>query len=105
MKRTSILVLLLLSAIAAGSQVTGIIIAAGTPEDQATQAIGNETDPQKRVGMWQEFLSKYSSNPQAGAYGNWQLAQQYLDQGDTAHAREYGEKALAIQPSNLDILI
>lgn len=105
MKRMSILVLLLLNAIAAGSQVTRIIIAAGTPEDQATQAIGNETDPQKRVVMWQEFLSKYSSNPQAAAYGNWQLAQQYLDQSDAAHALEYGEKALAIQPNNLDILI
>lgn len=105
MKRMSILILLLLSAMAAGSQVTRIIIAAGTPEDQATQAIGNETDPQKRVAMWQEFLSKYSSNPQAGAYGNWQLAQQYLDQSDAAHALEYGEKALAVQPNNLDILI
>ena len=104
MKRTSILVFLLI-AVAVRAQVTKIMIPAGTPEDQATQAIGNENDGQKRLAMLQEFVKNFSANPQAAAYGNWQLSQQFLEQGDAAKALESGEKALAIQPNNLDILI
>jgi tetratricopeptide (TPR) repeat protein len=55
--------------------------------------------------MLQDFLQKYSANPQAVILGQWQLAQQYLEQGDTAKALEYGQKAVAGQPNNLDILV
>jgi tetratricopeptide (TPR) repeat protein len=95
----------LLSTLIARAQVTRIMIPAGTPEDKALQAISAETDGPKRVTMLQDFLQQFASNQQAVAYGNWQLAQQYLDQGDTAKAMEYGEKAAALQPANLDILI
>ena len=100
-----IIIILLTAAIAAGAQVTSIIIPAGTPEDKATQAISAETDGPKRLAMLQEFVQTFSANPQAVAYGNWQLSQQYLDQGDAGKALEYGEKALAMQPNNLDILV
>jgi hypothetical protein len=30
--------------------------------------------------MYQDFLQKFSSNPAAVAYGNWQLAQTYQNQ-------------------------
>jgi tetratricopeptide (TPR) repeat protein len=104
MKRAFTL-LLLLAATGAGAQVTRIIIPAGTPEDQALQAVTNENDAQKRIAMLQDFVQKFSANAQAVAYGNWQLAQQYADQNDNAKALEYGEKALALQPNNLDILV
>jgi hypothetical protein len=39
------------------------------------------------------------------AYGNWQLAQQYMDLSDPAKAMQYGEKAIAIQPHNLEMLV
>jgi tetratricopeptide (TPR) repeat protein len=95
----------LLSTLTAGAQVTRILIPAGTPEDKALQAISAESDGARRVTMLQDFLQQFSSNQQAVAYGEWQLSQQYLDQGDTAKAMEFGEKAAALQPANLDILI
>jgi tetratricopeptide (TPR) repeat protein len=104
MKRVLILATLF-TALAASAQLTKIIIPAGTPEDQAIQAITNETDPQKRVALLQDLVQKFGSNPQAAAYGYWQLSQQYLNDGDQAKALEFGEKALTVQPGNLDILV
>ena len=101
----SALSLFLLTALTATAQVDRITIAAGTPEDQGMQAISNETDVQKRLAMLQDFVQKFSSNPQAVAYGYSQLAQQYSDQGDTSKAMEFGDKALAAQPNNLEIIV
>src|SRR5262245_3052193 len=103
MKRALLFAPLLMVAIAV-AQVETLSIPAGTPEDKAIQAISAEADAQKRVAMLQEFLTTYASNPQAVTYGQWQLAQQYLDLGDTAKALDYGQKALAGQGKNLDIL-
>src|SRR5260370_42068791 len=96
---------ILLTATLAGGQVAKVIIPAGSPEDQALQAITAENDEQKRIAMLQDFLQKFSGNQQAVIYGQWQLAQQYLDQGDTAKALEFGKKAADGQPNNLDILV
>lgn len=101
----SVFTLFLLAALAASAQVDKIIIPAGTPQDQALQAIGSETDAQKRVSMLQDFVQKFASDPQAVAYGNSQLSQEYLQQGDTSKAMEFGEKALAAQPTNLEIIM
>lgn len=81
-----------------------IIISAGTPEDQALQAISNEADAQKRTAMLQEFVQKFAANANAVAYGNWQLAQLSLAAGDSAKALEYGDKALAAMPDVVEIL-
>jgi tetratricopeptide (TPR) repeat protein len=87
------------------AQLDKIVIPAGTPEDQALTAISNEQDTQKKVAMYQDFLQKYSGNPAAVAYGNWQLSQTYQTAGDQQKALECGEKALAGSPRNLDILV
>jgi len=89
----------------AGAQVDRIVIAAGTDEDHALQAISNEQDPQKKLSMYQEFVQKFSSNPQAVAYGNWQIAQAYQANGDFQKALDYGDKALQGSPRDLDILV
>jgi len=78
---------------------------AGTPEDKDLAAITAESDAQKRIAMYQEFLTKYADNKAATAYGEWQLSQQYLAAGDTAKAMEYGTKALDAYPNNLDIIM
>jgi tetratricopeptide (TPR) repeat protein len=101
----ALIVFALVAAIAAPAQVATISIAAGTPEDKDLQAVTAENDGQKRVVMLQDFLQKYSANQQAVILGQWQLAQQYLEQGDTAKALEYGQKAVGGQPNNLDILV
>ena len=87
------------------AQVDRIVIAAGTDEDHALQAISSEQDPAKKAAMYQDFAQKFSSNPQAVAYGNWQLAQTSQASGDFDKALDYGDKALAASPHNLDILV
>src|SRR5712671_6742020 len=95
----------LILAAPAGAQGSKIEIAAGTPEDHDLQAITNEQDATKKVAMYQDFVQKYSSNPAAVAYGNWQISQAYQAIGDLSKALEYGEKALDGAPKNLDILV
>src|ERR1700674_926710 len=87
------------------AQLDKIVIPAGTPEDQALTAISNEQDTQKKLAMYQDFLQKFSANPAAVAYGNWQISQAYQSTGDLKKALEYGDKALAGSPHNLDILV
>jgi len=89
----------------ASAQVDRITIAAGTDEDHALQAITNEQDAQKKLVMYEEFVQKFSANPAAVAYGNWQLSQAYQSTGDLQKALDYGDKALAGSPHNLDILV
>jgi tetratricopeptide (TPR) repeat protein len=95
----------LLAAARARAQGDRIVIPAGTPEDHDLQSISNEQDTAKRLAMYQDFVQKYASNPAAVAYGNWQLAQAYQSSGDLNKALEYGDKALAGAPRNLDILV
>lgn len=80
-----------------------IIIPAGTPEDKALTEISQQSDPEKRVSMLEDFVKRYANNPAAVAYGNWQLSQQYVN-SDPAKALDYGDKALAAMPDVLDIL-
>jgi tetratricopeptide (TPR) repeat protein len=82
-----------------------IQIAAGTDEDHALQAISNEQDPQKKLALYEDFVQKFSSNPAAVAYGNWQISQAYQATGDFQKALDYGDKALAGSSHNLDILV
>ena len=98
-------VLVVLVATVALAQVDKIVIAAGTPEDQALEAITKETDGQKKIAMYQDFLQKFASNPAAVAYGNWQLSQEYQTAGDLPKAFEYGDKAVTSAPHNFDILV
>jgi tetratricopeptide (TPR) repeat protein len=89
----------------ARAQIDHITIAAGTEEDHALQAISNEQDATKRLAMYDDFVQKFSANPQAVAYGDWQLSQIYQQTGDLQKALDYGDKALAASPHNLDILV
>jgi tetratricopeptide (TPR) repeat protein len=96
---------LLLLSVQSIAQTDTILIPAGTPEDRELQAISNEQDAAKKLAMYQDFVQKYSSNPAAVAYGDWQISQAYQTTGDLNKALEYGDKALAGSPHNLDILV
>ena len=89
----------------AWAQVDHITIAAGTDEDHALQSITSEQDNAKKISMYQDFVQKFSANPQAVAYGDWQLAQIYQANGDMDKALDSGDKALTASPHNLDILV
>jgi tetratricopeptide (TPR) repeat protein len=97
--------LLLLAPLPSLAQIDNIVIAAGTPEDQALQAITKEPDDKKKLAMYEDFVKQFSSNPAAVAYGNWQMAQAYQGTGDLQKALDYGDKALASAPRSLDILV
>lgn len=103
--RQRLVPLLVLVPVFLQAQLEKIVIAAGTPEDHELQAISNEPDAQKKLTMYQEFVQKYASSPQAAAYGNWQLSQTYQSAGDFPQALDYGDKALSGAPRDLDILI
>lgn len=87
------------------AQVANIKIPAGSPQEKAFQAASAESDPQKRVAMLESALQQFASDSETVTYADWQIAQQYLDQGDLAKAMDYGQKAVAGQPNNLDILV
>src|SRR5437762_3348509 len=77
------------------AQMDKIVIPAGTPEDQALQAITAESDEQKKLPMYEDFLQKFASNPAAVAYGNWQLSQAYdatAEENDAKARMSYIEK-------------
>jgi tetratricopeptide (TPR) repeat protein len=105
----SLLLVVILSTFAflleANAQIDRIVIAAGTDEDHALQAITAEQDSQKKLAMYEEFVQKFSANPAAVAYGNWQISQAYQATGDLPKALDYGDKALIGSPRNLDILV
>ncbi len=98
------IILVAIIAVPVVAQVQTIFIPAGTPEDQAIQAIVKENDDAKRLAMWEEFVAKFPSNGAAVAYGNSQIAQFYLSSNEPSKAMAYGEKALAPMPNNLDTL-
>ncbi|MFY9559932.1 MAG: tetratricopeptide repeat protein [Terriglobales bacterium] len=105
MRRAAVIVALLCLSLSSFAQLDKIVIPAGTPEDVALAAISNEQDAQKKVAMYEEFVQKFSGNPAAVAYGNWQIAQSYQTDGNLEKALSYGDKALAGAPNNLDILV
>src|SRR5579863_10346486 len=97
--------LLFFLATQASAQMEKITIPAGTPEDHDLQAISDEQDSAKKLAMYLDFVQKYSANPAAVAYGSWQISQAYQAAGDLNKALDYGDKALAGSPRNLDILV
>ncbi len=99
----AVLFFFLMSSLGYG-QVDKIVFPAGTPEDKDLNLITSEPDAQKKIAMYEDFLQKYASNPVAVTYADWQLSQQYQAAGDLQKATDYGDKAVAGSPHNLDIL-
>src|SRR5258708_10926472 len=93
--------LLLISA-AAAQQKHKVVNNAETPEGLLLQQIGQETDETKKLALIDDFLAKYPKNE--GAILAYSQAQPiYLKQKQFDKAMEAGDKALAIDPDDLDI--
>ena len=72
MKRSCLpLVFIVLISLPLHAQLDRLVIPAGTPEDQALQAISNEQDAQRKLAIYEDFLQKFAAYPTALAYGNW----------------------------------
>lgn len=105
MRREWIIPLLMICSLAGEAQVANIKIPAGSAQEKAFQAASAESDTQKRIVLLESALQQFASDSETVTYAEWQLAQQYLDQGDLAKALDFGQKAVAGQPNNLDILV
>src|SRR5215467_3871750 len=103
--RRALFLTMMLAGMAAAAQVASISIPAGSAEEKAFQAASAESDPQKKISLLEGVLQQFASNPQAVTLAQWQIAQQYQDQGDTAKTLDYAQKALAGQPNNMDLLV
>ena len=73
-----------------------------TPEGQLLQAIGQESDDDKKLALAQDFLSKFPKNEGAG-WVTGQLQAIYVKQKEYDKALEAGEKALANDPNDLEV--
>ena len=98
-------ILVLAAPLTLTAQIASITFPAGSPEDQASQAIEKETDAAKRTVLLNDFVQKFAANPMAVAFGNSQLAQQLATAGDTAGALAASEKAYAAVPNNFEIIM
>ena len=103
--RQLVLAIILSFAFAAWSQNTRIVIPAGTPADKDLATIAAESDAQKRIALYTDFIQKYANDKAASAYGEWQLSQLYVSAGDTAKAMEHCDKAAELYPNDLDIVV
>jgi len=95
------LVLLVLPA-AAQEQKQHFTINVGTPEGQMLQAIGQESDDDKKLALAQDFLTKYPKHEGAG-WVTAQLEVIYVKQKEYDKALEAGDKAFANDPNDLDV--
>src|SRR5205807_1149805 len=89
----------------ARAQLTMFSFTAGTPEDQASDAISKENDAQKKIALLNDFVQKFAGNSIAVAYGNWQLAMLYQASGDLKQSMAAGDKALAAEPHAMEIAV
>ena len=75
----------------------------GTPEGQAIQSITQETDDAKKLALAQDFLAKYPKHEGAG-WVTGQMQSVYLRQKEYDKALDAGEKPLANDPHDVDVL-
>ena len=90
------LVLLTLPA-AAQEQKQHFTINVSTPEGQMLQAIGQESDDDKKLALAQDFLDKYPKHEGAG-WVTGQLEVIYVKQKEYDKALEVGDKGHSQQP-------
>jgi len=93
---------LLLLPIAAQEQKQHFTINVSTPEGQMLQAIGQESDDDKKLALALDFLAKYPKH-EGGGWVASQVEVIYVKQKEFDKALEVGEKAFANNPGDLDV--
>jgi tetratricopeptide (TPR) repeat protein len=100
MKRSVLtLALLVLPAMAQRQNFT---INVGTPEGQQLQAIGQESDEAKKVGLMEDFLAKYPKH-EGAPWVCGLLESVYLQQKQFDKALDAADKAYSGNPNDLDL--
>lgn len=102
MKRIVILVICFLAGAAtAGAQIgKSVSVSAGTPEDKALSEIYAAPDGPDKIALLDKFMADYGQGDLA-LLADQLYVQVYLSLKNYPKVYEYGEKALAIDPTNL----
>ena len=107
MKRFAILMAIFLGiAMSASAQIgKSVSVAAGTPEDKALADIYAAPDGPDKVALLDKFMTDFGANGDLALLGDQLYVQTYLAQKNYAKVYEFGEKTLALDPSNLTAAI
>ena len=82
-----------------------VTVSAGTPEDKALADIYAAPDGPDKVALLDKFMADFSSNGEMALLGDQLYVQTYLAQKNYAKVYEFGEKTLALDPSNLSAAV
>jgi tetratricopeptide (TPR) repeat protein len=98
-----VIILLLMAAAPAAAQLgTQVAVQAGTPEDKALTAINQASTPQQKLALIDKFAAEHPSGEMA-LMADQLYVSVYLSLKNYPKVYEYGEKALAIDPNNLQV--
>ena len=107
MTRFAILMAIFLGIATSASAQIGksVTVSAGTPEDKALADIYAAPDGPDKVALLDKFMADFSSNGEMALLGDQLYVQTYLAQKNYAKVYEFGEKTLALDPSNLSAAV
>ena len=107
MKRFAILMAIFLGIAANASAQIGksVTVSAGTPEDKALADIYAAPDGPDKVALLDKFVADFSSSADMALLADQLYVQTYLAQKNYAKVYEFGEKTLALDPSNLSAAV
>jgi tetratricopeptide (TPR) repeat protein len=108
MRKVFVIVAIAFTLSAAGSAraqlVRGTTIHAGSPEDQAMDAISAATDPAQKLALIDKFMADYGQGDMA-IIANELYVSYYADAKDYAKMADYSQKILAADPDNFNAAI
>jgi tetratricopeptide (TPR) repeat protein len=106
MKRLLLSVTIFLGLAATVSAQIGksVSVAAGTPEDKALSDIYAAPDGPEKIALLDKFMADFGKGDLA-LLGDQLYMQTYLSQKNYAKVVEYGDKALEVDPDNLDTIV
>src|ERR1700675_4037675 len=106
MQRFIILIAIFLTVAATVSAQIGksVSVAAGTPEDKALSEIYAAPDGPEKIVLLDKFMAD-SGKGDLALLGDQLYMQTYLNQKNYAKVVEYGDKALEVDPDNLDTIV
>jgi tetratricopeptide (TPR) repeat protein len=107
MKRFAVLMAIFLGIATATSAQIGrsVTVSAGTPEDKALADIYAAPDGPDKVALLDKFMADFSINGDMALLADQLYVQTYLAQKNYAKVYEFGEKTLALDPSNLSAAV
>jgi len=104
--RTTGMLLALAAAIAvapATAQIRNVTINTESDEGKLLQQAGDQTDPNAKIKILEEFLSKFASHDAVG-YVHYQLQAEYLKLNNFDKSVQHGEAAQKKAPEDLELM-